>query len=528
MDGVTDVTFSSEARNKLLEGIQVVGDCVGCTLGPRGKTVIIQQPGHAPLVTKDGVSVAKAIHLSGIPGLGSELIKQAADRTNEIAGDGTTTATVLTQAMVVESNRLINNGNSTNEMCQGVERAVEHIVAALRSSARKINNAAEIEQVATISANGDPLIGRLVAEAMEKVGRDGIITVEDAKGMNTSLEVVEGMQFERGYLSPYFVTNNERMHASYENTKVLITDKKLSDLKPLVPILERIVQSRLSLLIIADDVDGEALQTLVLNRVKSNLSVVAVKAPGYGAHRDELLLDLCALTGAKLVSGKTGLALDKLQVTDLGSTKKIVVDAKTTTIVADGQTVNAVKARTEELRTQMIDVTLNVDEVTKLKTRIARLASGVAVIRVGGSTELEMVERKHRIEDALHATRAAAEEGIVPGGGMALLKAAVLLDPSSFPDNERIGFDIVVKACQAPLRRIVLNAGGSPDVVINAAIQTPANQGYDALTTNFCDMFERGIVDPVKVVRTALQHAASVAITFMTLDAVIHQQKDEQ
>ena len=526
-DSKTTVVFKNDARQGLLAGMTTVAEAVGCTLGPRGKTVIIQQPGRAPMVTKDGVTVSKSINLPDpIECLGGELIKQAAERTNEIAGDGTTTATVLTHSMVSESNRLINNGNNVNEMCRGIESAVKQVVTLMKQNARMINTTAEVEQVATISANGDTLIGQIVAEAMEKVGRDGIITVEDAKGMNTSLEIVEGMQFERGYLSPYFTTSNERMHASYDNTRVLITDKKLSDIKSLVPILEQIIHNKTSLLIIADDIEGEALQMLVLNRIKSNISVVAVKAPGYGTHRDELLGDLCALTGAKLASGKTGLALEKMSLADLGTVKKAVVDAKSTTLVADGRTAASIKTRVEELRTQVTDVTLTADDITKLQHRIARLASGVAVIRVGGSTELEMVERKHRIEDALHATRAAAEEGIVPGGGMALLKAAALMLPPTHGD-EKSGYDIVFKACQAPLRRIVTNAGGMPDVVINAAMQSPENHGYDAVTTEFHDMFEAGIVDPVKVTRVALQHAASVAITFLTLDAVIHKKEKD-
>lgn len=522
----TEVIFKAEARAGLMRGMKITAEAVGCTLGPRGKTVIIQRPDQSPLVTKDGVTVAKSINLSdSLESLGSDLIKQAAERTNEIAGDGTTTATILTHAMVKESNRFINNDANVPDMCRGIESAVSQVVEQLKLMARKINTSDELEQVATISANGDKHIGQLVAAAMTKVGSDGIITVEDAKGMNTSLEVVEGMQFERGYLSPYFVTNNDRMNVMYDNARILITDKKLADLKVILPILEKIAQSRTPLLIIADDIEGEALQALVLNRVKGNLPVVAVKAPGYGTHRDELLLDLCALTGAKLISSSTGLAFDKVQLSDLGIVKKLVVDARSTTLVADGQTAEAVKQRTDELRTQLTDVGLGTDDVIKLKARVARMASGVAVIRVGGSTELEMVERKHRIEDALNATRAAAEEGIVPGGGMALLKAASFMNPVTNVDEQH-GIDIVFKACLAPLRTIVNNAGRSTDVIVAAAMQTEDNHGYDAATDEFRNMFEAGIVDPVKVTRVALQHAASVAITFSTLDAVIYQRKE--
>lgn len=527
----TKVVFHAEARRGLLAGLSTVAHAVGCTLGPRGKTVIIQRPGFAPLVTKDGVSVAKAINLSDpLEGLGGELIKQAAERTNDVAGDGTTTATVLTHAMVVEGNRLIENGNNAQLVCKGINLGVDSLVAFLRNSARHVKTTDEIAQVATISANGDSHIGKLVAAAMNQVGRDGIITVEDAKGTDTSLDVVEGLRFERGYLSPYFCTNTERMHALYDDTRVLVTDKKLSEMKSLVPILEKVMQARTSLLIIADDIDGEALQTLVINRVKNNLPVVAVKAPGYAAQRDDLLSDICVLTGAKLASSKTGVSLEKLDFTQLGSLKRVIVDAKTTTLVTDNKTRDAVKSRIEELRAQTADVTLGADQVGWLKARIAGLSAGVAIIRVGGATELEMVERKHRIEDALHATRAAAEEGIVPGGGIALFHAALKSLPKDDNEHVQLGISLVFHACQAPLRRIVENANGKPDVVLSEAQKkiegnpTELTVGYDAVTETFRDMFEAGIVDPVKVCRTALQHAASVAVTFMNLDAVVYQE----
>jgi chaperonin GroEL len=524
----TEVVFKDEARTKLFKGLSIVAEAVSCTLGPRGKTVIIHKHDGAPVVTKDGVSVSKSIRLPDvIEGMGGDLIKQAADRTNDVAGDGTTTATVLTHAMVEAGLRSLGNGNNAQEMCKGIDFAVDAIVSQLRSDAKTVTTPEELVQVATISANGDVKIGQLVAAALEKVGRDGIITVEDAKGTNTSLEVVEGLQFERGYLSPYFVTHNDKMHATYTDVRVLITDKKLSALQPLIPILEKAHRAQVPLLIIADDVEGEALNALVLNRVRGNMAVVAIKAPGYGQHRDELLSDLCSLTSAELVSSKTGVSLEKLEFTSLGFCKKIVVDAKTTTLVADGKTSDNVKKKVDELRTQLEDVTLTTDDVVKLRSRIAALSSGVAVVKVGGATEVEMIERKHRIEDALHATRAAAEEGIVPGGGMALLQASLKIDESAPNDDLKVGVSIVVKACQAPLRRIVQNAGGSPDVVINRATSVVGGQGYDAMSESFKDMFEAGIVDPLKVCRSALQHAASVAKTFLTLDAVVYTVKND-
>jgi chaperonin GroEL len=524
----TQVLFKDHARQELLKGITVVGEAVGCTLGPRGRTVIIQQPGMAPLVTKDGVTVAKAIKLKDpIEGLGADLVKQAAERTNDIAGDGTTTATVLTHAMVSDGNKMLGNGSNSVDICRGIDVAVDSIIANLKKQAKPVVAASEIAQVATISANGDTNIGGLVAEAMEKVGRDGIITVEDAKGMNTSLEVVEGLQFDRGYLSPYFVTNTDKMTAVYEGCRILIVDKKVTDFTQLVPVLELVMRSQQKLLIIAEDIEGTALQTLVLNRVKGNLPVVAIKSPGYGQHRDELLGDLCTLTGATLVSDKTGVKLDKLTGQELGLCKKIIVDAKATTLVAGDHTSTQVKEKVEQLRARLDDVTLSQDDVIKLKSRVAALAAGVAVVKVGGATELEMVERKHRIEDALHATRAAAEEGIVAGGGAALLQAAKDVDLSNLAGDVLAGAQLVVKACEAPLRRIVINAGGSPDVVINKARETGL-VGYDAVTETFKDMFVAGIIDPVKVTRTALQHAASVTRTFLTLDAVVYTPNEEK
>lgn len=526
----TKVIFSSDARKQLFEGLSVAAEAVSCTLGPKGKTVLIQKDNEAPIVTKDGVTVSKSIKLKDpVQRMGAELIRESASQTNEIAGDGTTTATVLTYAMVKEGLKLLEAGFSARELCLGIEKARSKIDELISQSAAQLTSSEEIAQVGTISANGDLMIGQLIAQAMEKVGKDGIITVEDAKGMATTLEVVEGMQFDRGYLSPYFVTNPERMVSVHNDALVLVTDKKLSSLRELIPLLEQVVQARSSLLIIADDVEGEALQGLVLNRVKSQLPVVAIKAPGYGQHKDELLSDICALTGATLVSSSTGVSLEKAAQC-LGKVKKVVVDAKSTTIVGSGSTKDRVEKHVTDLKMQLEDVTLGMEEITKLKTRIARLASGVAVIKVGGSTEVEMIERKYRIEDALNATKAAADEGIVPGGGMALFKAMqkfnVFLQGSKVPRDELAGMELVASACLAPITRISQNAGQNPGVIINELKKHEDNSyGYNAATGAYEDLIRSGVIDPVKVTRTALKHAASVAITFLSLDAVVYEEK---
>ena len=526
----TKVIFSGEARKQLYKGVDVASNAVGCTLGPKGKTVLIQRgEGQPPLVTKDGVTVSKAIAPKDpVERMGADLIKEAASQTNEVAGDGTTTATVLTHAMVKEGLKLLEAGFSARELCSGIERAVARVDAELVLAAKQLTTSEEIAQVGTISANGDAQIGALIAQAMDKVGRDGIITVEDAKGMSTTLEVVEGMQFDRGYLSPYFVTNPERMVAAYQDAVILVTDKKLSSLRELIPMLEQVVQAQKPLLIIADDVEGEALQGLVLNRVKSQLPVVAIKAPGYGQHRDELLKDICVLTGATLVSSSTGVGLPEAAKA-LGRAKKFVVDAKGTIIIGTGATKDTVDKHVADLRTQLEDVTLGTEEIAKLKTRVAKLAGGVAIVRVGGATEVEMVERKYRIEDALNATRAAAEEGIVPGGGMALVNAFKTLGGEAagvLPKDLQQGGSIVMKACLAPLRRIVENAGVSPDVVLERLGSNPG-KGYNAATGEYVDLVQAGVVDPVKVTRTALKHAASVAVTFLSLDAVVCEEKQD-
>ena len=525
---ITRVVFAQEARKELFAGLCMTAEAVMCTLGPKGKTVLIQKDGGTPIITKDGVTVSKSINLKDpLRRMGSEMIREAASRTNDIAGDGTTTATVLTHTMVKSGLKLLEAGYSAQDLCMGIDFATKSVLEHLRLNAKQLTTSEEISQVGTISANGDRNIGDLIAKAMDKVGHDGIITVDDAKGMSTSLEIVEGMQFDRGYLSPYFVTNSEKMNVAFQDAKVLLTDKKISTLKELIPILEKTMQNRTPLLVIADEVDGEALQGLVLNKLNANLQVVAIKAPGFGKHREELLTDIAILTGAKLISPSTGVKLESITLQDLGTLKKLVVDAKTSTLVATGATKDNIEKHVQDLRFQMQDVTLSIEELTKLKVRVAKLASGVAVIKVGGATELEMVERKYRIEDALNATRAATEEGIVPGGGMALFNALeTIVDDrlSNLSQGVKAGVGIVRDACLAPLQRIVHNAGGSGDVVLNELAklkQTKSQLGYNAALGTYENLIQAGVIDPVKVTKTALNNAASVASTFLNLDAVI-------
>lgn len=527
----TRVIFSSEARKSLFRGLETVAQAVGCTLGPKGKTVLIQRDDGSPIVTKDGVTVSKSINLkTPVEKMGAQLIREAASQTNDSAGDGTTTSTILTHAMVKSGLKLLEAGYSAKELCSGIDQSVNKTLQLLRENARQLTTSEEITQVATISANGDRTIGEIIADAMSKVGRDGIITVEEAKGMNTSLELVEGMQLDRGYLSPYFVTNSEKMHAAYADAKVLLIDHKLSSMKEILPILEKIAQSKTPLLVIADDVEGEALQGLVVNRVNGALPVVAIKSPGYGLHKEELLKDIAILTGAKIVSSSTGLKLQQVTMSDLGNLKKIIVEAKGSTLVAGSSTKTSIDSHIATLRSQLQDMTLTAEEIIKLRTRIAKLSSGVALIKVGGATEVEMIERKYRIEDALHATRAAAEEGIVPGGGMALFNAWKKLQELNVEKLYGPGSKIVLEACLAPIRKISENAGQSADVIVAELMRQKSNDanfiGYNAANDSYVDMMEAGVIDPTKVTRTALRNAASVAMTFLSLDAVVV--KDEE
>jgi chaperonin GroL len=526
MDKYTSVVFDDEARKQLFEGMKIVGLAVASTLGPRGKTVIIQQQDKSPIVTKDGVTVSKSIRLSNpLQAMGADLIKEAASRTNDVAGDGTTTATVLTYSLIREGIKLLTSGHDAMMLTSGMTKAVECITDELRRHSRTVSTREEIAQIASISANNDQTIGELLARAIDHVGKRGIVTVEDAKGMNTTLSVIEGTQFDRGYLSPYFVNNNERMHAAYDDAKILIVDKKISDLREMLPLLEKIVSSRVrGLLIIAEDVEGDLLQGLILNKIKANLPVVAVRAPEFGTKRDELLEDLCALTGATLVSSKAGVKLSDVGLDQLGSCKKFITDVRSTIIVGSdvGSTLSD---HVSNLAARLEDVTLAPEEIAWLQERIARLTNGAAIIKVGGATETEMIERKYRIEDALHATRAAAEEGIVLGGGTALLNAAKQINVNAFEPSDRVGVELVIRACEEPLRKIVENAGSSPDVVINDLLRTEETIGYDAANAKIVDLFKAGIIDPLKVSRTALMNAVSIATTFLNLGAAIYEER---
>jgi len=524
---VTGIVFSKDARKKLYNGLRLAAEAVSCTLGPNGKTVLIQNGDNSPIITKDGVTVSKSVRLPDpLEMMGAQLLREAASQTNDVAGDGTTTSTVLTHALVKEGMKLLDAGYNSKKLCNGVDIAAKTITQFITMMSHSVESSEKICQIGTISANGDAKIGEIISQAMEKVGRDGIITVEDAKGTITSLDVVDGMQFDRGYLSPYFVTNNEKMHSLYNDAYVLVTDKKISTLKDMIPILESVVNSRKPLLIIADDVEGEALQGLVLNRVKSQLPVVAIKAPGFGPSRSDYLSDICVLTGAKLISSANGITLDKTTLKELGTVKKFVVDAKSTTLVGIESTRGKVDDHVNELRSRSEDITLSSDELSILKMRIAKLASGVAVIKVGGATEIEMIERKYRIEDALHATKAAAEEGIVPGGGAALFYAAEEAKVALFSgDHDRdtlAGIEMVLKSCREPLRRIAQNSDRSPDVIEEEMIRNKsAKMGYDAATNQFVNLIDKGIIDPAKVTKTAIKNSTSVAKLFMTLDAVV-------
>ena len=464
--------------------------------------------------------------------LGGFLIKEAASQTNDTAGDGTTTSTILTHAMVKSGLKLLEAGYSAKELCDGIEKGTGVVLQLLKDASVQLTTSEEISQIATISANGDRQIGNLISQAMAKVGHDGIITVEDAKGTSTSLDVVEGMQVDRGYLSPYFVTNSEKMNVVYSDVKVLLMDQKLVSMREIIPLLEKVMQSRTPLLIIADDVEGEALQGLVVNRVNANLPVVAIKSPGYGQHKEELLRDISVLTGGKIVSPSTGLKLSQMTMAELGTLKKVVVDAKSATLVGLGSTKTAVEKHVQDLKSQMTDITLTAEEILKLRTRIAKLANGVALIRVGGATEVEMIERKYRIEDALHATRAAVDEGIVPGGGMALFGVWKNLTDNLKEGDVSPGEKVILDACLAPIKKIVENAGKSSEVVINDLKKMKPEGGrklgYNAATEQYVDMIEEGVIDPVKVTRTAFKNASSVAVTFLSLDAVIVEDRDEE
>jgi len=521
-----EIFFSDTARNGLFEGVTKLADAVKVTMGPRGRNVLIQKSFGAPHITKDGVSVAREIELSdSLENMGAQLVKEVASNTADEAGDGTTTATVLAHSIFKEGLRNITAGANPIEVKRGMDKASSAIIEELKKISKEVKDKKEIAQVATISANSDETIGNLIAEAMERVGKDGVITVEEAKGINDDLEVVEGMQFDRGYLSPYFVTNTEKMTCEMENPLLLITDGKITSLKDLVPILEQIQQSGRPLLIISDDLEGEALATLVLNRLKGVLNIAAVKAPGFGDRKKEMLKDIAILTGANVITEELGLSLDKATLDDLGQAARVVID-KDNTVIVDGKgDTAAVEARVAEIKVQVENTTSEYDK-EKLQERLAKLSGGVAVIKVGAATETEMKEKKDRVDDALSATKAAVDEGIVIGGGAALAKAskAVTLD---LQHDEAVGAEIILRAVYAPMKQIAENAGFDAGVVADKiANNSDANLGFNAATGEYVDMLEAGIIDPLKVARVALQNATSVASLLLTTEATVSDIKE--
>ena len=518
-----DVLFGSDARDKILRGVNILANAVKVTLGPKGRNVILEKSYGAPRSTKDGVSVAKEIELADkFENLGAQLIREVASKTNDKAGDGTTTATVLAQSIVVEGLKSVASGRNPMDLKRGIDKAVTAIVAEIKSSSKKVTTNAEIAQVGTISANGDTEVGKMIAEAMEKVGNEGVITVEEAKTAETELDVVEGMQFDRGYLSPYFVTNADKMEAVLEDPYILVFDKKITSLQPILPILEAVVQAGRPLMIIAEDVEGEALATLVVNRIRGGLKVCAVKAPGFGDRRKAMLEDIAILTKGEVISEELGIKLESVTLDMLGRAKKITVTKENTTIVDGSGDKEAIEGRIAQIKKQIEETTSDYDK-EKLQERLAKLAGGVAVIRVGGSTEVEVKEKKDRVDDALNATRAAVDEGIVAGGGTALLKASnILTDLKGDNDDQTAGIAIVRRALQAPIRQIAENAGVEGSVVVNAVLgNASATFGFNAQTEKYVDLVADGVIDPAKVVRTALQDAASVASLLITTEAAI-------
>jgi chaperonin GroEL len=524
-----ELHFDVDARAKLKKGIDTLAEAVRVTLGPKGRNVVIDKKFGSPTVTKDGVTVAKEIELSdAVENMGAQMVKEVATKTSDLAGDGTTTATVLAQAIFREGLKNVTAGANPMELKRGIDRAVEAIVEELKKLSVTTTGKKEIAQVGTISANNDPEIGKLIAEAMEKVGKDGVITVEEAKGLETTLETVDGMQFDRGYLSPYFITDPEKMEAVMDDAYILIHDKKISAMKDLLPVLEKTAQTGKPLLIISEDVEGEALATLVVNKLRGTLKVTAVKAPGFGDRRKEMLRDIAELTGGKVISEEVGFKLENATLGDLGRAKRIVVDKDNTTLVDGRGKDEAIKGRINEIRAAIDKTTSDYDR-EKLQERLAKLAGGVAVINVGAATETEMKEKKARVEDALHATRAAVEEGIVPGGGVALLRAQSALDRIKGTEDEKIGVEIVRRAVEEPIRMIAQNAGAEGSIVVAKVRESKdKNFGYNAATDEYEDLVKAGVIDPTKVTRTALQNAASIAGLLLTTEAVVVEKKEDK
>ncbi|MCQ1834233.1 chaperonin GroEL [Neorhizobium galegae] len=517
-----EIKFGRTAREKMLRGVDILADAVKVTLGPKGRNVIIDKSFGAPRITKDGVSVAKEIELDDkFENMGAQMVREVASKTNDIAGDGTTTATVLAQAIVREGNKAVAAGMNPMDLKRGIDLAVADVVKDLQAKAKKISTSEEVAQVGTISANGDKQVGLDIAEAMQKVGNEGVITVEEAKTAETELEVVEGMQFDRGYLSPYFVTNPEKMVADLDDAFILLHEKKLSNLQAMLPVLEAVVQTGKPLLIIAEDVEGEALATLVVNKLRGGLKIAAVKAPGFGDRRKAMLEDIAILTGGTVISEDLGIKLENVTLDMLGRTKKVSISKENTTIVDGAGSKADIEGRVGQIKAQIEETTSDYDR-EKLQERLAKLAGGVAVIRVGGSTEVEVKEKKDRIDDALNATRAAVQEGIVPGGGVALLRSSVKITAKGANDDQEAGINIVRRALQSLVRQIAENAGDEASIVVGKILEkNEDNYGYNAQTSEYGDMIVMGIVDPLKVVRTALQNAASVASLLITTEAMI-------
>jgi chaperonin GroEL len=518
-----DVRFDTDARNKMLRGVNILADAVKVTLGPKGRNVVIDKSFGAPRITKDGVSVAKEIELEDkFENMGAQMVKEVASRTNDEAGDGTTTATVLAQAIVKEGMKSVAAGMNPMDLKRGIDLAVSKVIETIKSAAREVKDSDEVAQVGTVSANGEAAIGRMIADAMQKVGNDGVITVEENKGLETDTEVVEGMQFDRGYLSPYFVTNPDKMSAELEDCLILLHEKKLSSLQPMVPLLESVLQSTKPLLIIAEDVEGEALATLVVNKLRGGLKIAAVKAPGFGDRRKAMLQDIAILTGGQVISEDLGMKLENVTMDMLGTAKKVVIKKDDTTIVDGAGEKAEIEARVTQIRQQIEETTSDYDR-EKLQERVAKLAGGVAVIRVGGMTEVEVKERKDRVDDALNATRAAVQEGVVVGGGVALVQGAKALDGVSGENSDQdAGITIVRRALEAPLRQIAENAGVDGSVVAGKIRESADNAfGFNAQTEEYGDMFKFGVIDPAKVVRTALEDAASIAGLLITTEAMV-------
>ena len=525
-----EVRFGGDARQRMLRGVDILADAVKVTLGPKGRNVVIDKSFGAPRITKDGVTVAKEIELADkFENMGAQMVREVASKTNDLAGDGTTTATVLAQAIVREGAKAVAAGMNPMDLKRGVDRAVEAIVAELKAKSRKITSQSETAQVGTISANGEADIGRMISEAMQKVGNEGVITVEEAKGIQTELDVVEGMQFDRGYVSPYFITNPEKMVADLDSPYILIHEKKLSTLQPLLPLLEAVVQSGRPLLILAEDVEGEALATLVVNKLRGGLKIAAVKAPGFGDRRKAMLEDIAILTGGQVISEDLGIKLENVTLAMLGRAKKVLIEKENTTIVEGAGEKDGISGRCGQIRAQIEETTSDYDR-EKLQERLAKLAGGVAVIRVGGATEVEVKERKDRVDDALHATRAAVEEGIVPGGGVALARASkILASLTSENADQKFGIEIVRKAVQAPLRQIAENAGEDGAVVAGKVLENETYEfGFDAQTGEYKELVAAGIIDPTKVVRTALQDAASIASLLITTEAMVAEKPEKK